>query len=79
MGDSTELDTISSQDDRSTLDRDFVPSSPPSSSVVTDDEQSVITGSRTIMETEGGDQALVAEGQGNVEEGDGANRSNDIR
>ena len=40
MGDSSDLGVISSQDDRSTLDRDFVPSSP-SSSDVTDDQQSV--------------------------------------
>ena len=40
MGDSTDLDISSSQDDRSTLDRDYDPSSQ-SSSEVTDDQPSV--------------------------------------
>ena len=45
---------------------------------MTDDEESVITEDKT-METDGDDQAAVAEGQGNVEEGDDADRSGDIR
>ena len=45
---------------------------------MTDEQQSVITGGRT-METKGDDQAAVAEGQRNVEEGDDTDGSGDIR
>ena len=52
MGDSTDLDISSSQDDRSTLDRDYDPSSQ-SSSEVTDDQPSVRRVPRSrIMEAE---------------------------
>ena len=81
MGDSTDLDISSSQDDRSTLDKDYDPLSQ-SSSEVTDDQPSVrrVPRSRT-MEAEGLHLAAGAsdEGQGDVvvEERDGAGRGGD--
>ena len=82
MGDSADLDISSSQDDRSTLDRDYDPSSQ-SSSEVTDDQPSVRRVPRSrIMEAEGLHLAAGAadEGQGDVaEERYGAGSGGDTR